>query len=83
MTKTMTYKTQGVCCREITFQVDNNIITNIEFTGGCNGNLSGIAKLVIGMNVDDVIGRLDGVTCGIKDTSCPDQLSKALKEWRN
>jgi uncharacterized protein TIGR03905 len=80
----MTYKTSGVCSREINFEIDEktNIINAVEFQGGCSGNASGISKLVTGMKVDDVIQKLEGVTCGFKSTSCPDQLAKALKEWR-
>lgn len=79
----MTYKTKGVCSTEINFEVEDNIIKQVVFKGGCQGNLSGISKLVTGMPIDDVISRLEGTTCGYKSTSCPDQLSKALKEWRN
>lgn len=78
----MTYKTKGVCSREINFEIEDNIIKNVSFEGGCDGNLSGISRLVVGMSVDEVIERLNGVTCGSKSTSCPDQLSLALKEWR-
>ncbi len=78
----MIYKTKGVCSSEISFEIEDNIIKNVSFKGGCDGNLSGISRLVVGMSVDDVINRLDGVTCGPKATSCPDQLSLALKEWR-
>ncbi|MDD5934555.1 MAG: TIGR03905 family TSCPD domain-containing protein [Clostridiales bacterium] len=80
----MKYKTSGVCSREINFEIDNvngeEIIRSVEFIGGCNGNLKGIGKLVEGMKVDDVIARLEGVCCGMKSTSCPDQLAKALKQ---
>jgi uncharacterized protein (TIGR03905 family) len=79
----MIYKTSGVCCTEINFEVEDNIIKNVIFKGGCSGNASGISKLVIGMAIDDVINKLEGITCGYKSTSCPDQLCKALKEWRN
>ena len=78
----MIYKTKGVCSSEISFEIEDNIIKNVSFKGGCDGNLSGISRLVVGMSVDDVINRLDGVTCGPKATSCPDQLSLALQEWR-
>lgn len=80
----MTYKTSGVCSREINFDIDEttNTINMIQFKGGCSGNASGLSKLLIGMTVDDVIKKLEGVTCGFKSTSCPDQLAKALKEWR-
>jgi uncharacterized protein (TIGR03905 family) len=81
----MVYKTSGVCSREIKFEIDENTntITNLSFVGGCNGNASGISKLVVGMKVDDVIRKLEGVTCEFRSTSCPDQLAKALKEWRS
>ena len=74
------YKTSGVCSQRILFDVENNKVTNVQFIGGCNGNLKGIAALVEGMDIDDVIARVEGVTCGMKKTSCPDQLAQALKE---
>ena len=74
------YKTKGTCSREIHFEVEDGIVKNVEFIGGCNGNLKGIGSLVEGMEVEDVIERLEGITCGFKPTSCPDQLAKALKE---
>ena len=74
-----TYKTKGTCSQMITFDVNDNIVTNVQFFGGCNGNLKGIAKLVEGMNIDEVIARIEGVKCGMKATSCPDQLAQALK----
>ncbi|MBQ7755826.1 MAG: TIGR03905 family TSCPD domain-containing protein [Oscillospiraceae bacterium] len=74
------YKTKGTCSREIHFEVEDGILKNVEFIGGCNGNLKGIGSLVEGMEVEDVIERLEGITCGFKPTSCPDQLAKALKE---
>ena len=73
------YKTSGVCSQRILFDVENNKVTNVQFIGGCNGNLKGIAALVEGMDIDDVIARVEGVTCGMKKTSCPDQLAQALK----
>lgn len=76
----ISYQTQGVCSREIILDVENGIILNVEFFGGCNGNLKGISKLVKGMKVEDVIEKLEGTTCGHKDTSCPDQLCKALRQ---
>ena len=75
-----TYKTKGTCSQMITFEVNNDIVTNVTYYGGCNGNLKGIAKLVEGMNIDEVITRLEGIRCGMKATSCPDQLAQALKE---
>lgn len=77
-----TYKTLGVCSSKIDIEISNDIIQSVKFTGGCNGNLSGIGQLVKGMKVDDVIDRLNGVLCGNKSTSCPDQLSKALAAWK-
>lgn len=78
-----TYKTKGTCSQMITFEVNDNIVTNVTYYGGCNGNLKGIAKLVEGMNIDEVITRLEGIQCGMKATSCPDQLAQALKEAKN
>lgn len=78
----MTYKTKGTCSKSIDFEVNNNIITSIHFAGGCDGNLKGISRLVVGMNIDDVIERLSGVTCGFKSTSCPDQLAHALVDYK-
>ena len=74
-----TYKTKGVCSQMITFTVEDNKVSNVKFFGGCNGNLKGISALVEGMDVEDVIARVEGVTCGSKATSCPDQLAQALK----
>ena len=75
-----TYKTQGTCSREISFEVEDGKVKNVSFFGGCNGNLKGISSLVEGMEVDEVIKKLEGIKCGFKQTSCPDQLAKALKE---
>ena len=74
-----TYKTKGTCSREINFEVENGKVKNVQFIGGCNGNLKGIAALVEGMDIDEVISRVEGVTCGPKSTSCLDQLAQALK----
>ena len=74
------YKTKGTCSQMIYFDLENGKVKNVQFMGGCNGNLKGIGQLVEGMDVDDVIARLEGTTCGMKRTSCPDQLAKALKE---
>lgn len=75
-----TYKTKGTCSQMINFEVEDGKVKNVQFFGGCNGNLKGIGSLVEGMDVDEVIARLEGTTCGMKATSCPDQLAKALKE---
>lgn len=74
------YKTKGTCSQRIFFEVEEGKVKNVQFVGGCNGNLKGIAALVEGMNVADVISRVEGIRCGMKATSCPDQLAKALKE---
>ena len=74
------YETKGTCSRTILFDVEDGILHNLQFIGGCNGNLKGIGALVEGMKVEDVIGRVEGIRCGMKSTSCPDQLAKALKE---
>ncbi|SDP26410.1 TIGR03905 family TSCPD domain-containing protein [Selenomonas ruminantium] len=74
------YKTQGTCSRKITVELDGKIIKSVKFEGGCAGNLSGIAKLVVGMDIDHVIERFAGNTCGPRPTSCPDQLAIALRE---
>ena len=74
------YKTKGTCSQMIYFDLEDGMVKNVQFMGGCNGNLKGIGQLVEGMDVDDVIARLEGTTCGMKRTSCPDQLAKALKE---
>lgn len=77
----MKYNPKGVCSREINLEIEDNIIKSVSFVGGCNGNLSGISKLVTGMKVQDVIDKLKGTTCGFKKTSCPDQLAKALEQY--
>lgn len=76
----MIYKTKGTCSRAIEIEVDGDTIRSVNFVGGCDGNTKGISKLVQGMKVADVISRLEGVQCGMKGTSCPDQLAHALKE---
>lgn len=77
-----TYKTRGVCSREILFDIKDNIITDLTFIGGCRGNTQGVAKLAIGRNIDDVINLLKGTDCR-GGTSCPDQLAKALEMYKN
>jgi len=77
---TFTYKTKGVCSREINITIEDGILTHVSFKSGCNGNLQGICRLVEGMPVDMVIEKLSGIDCGGKGTSCPDQLTKALME---
>ncbi|MCE5222315.1 MAG: TIGR03905 family TSCPD domain-containing protein [Clostridium sp.] len=76
------YKTSGVCSSTINLEIKENIVENVEFVGGCAGNLLGIGQLVKGMPVDEVIAKLNGIDCKRKGTSCPDQLSKALLQWK-
>lgn len=75
-----TYIPNGVCSRQINLEIENEIVTKLEVIGGCNGNLQGIAKLVEGMKVDEVIKKLKGINCNGKGTSCPDQIAKALEK---
>ena len=77
------YIPQGVCSREMIINVEDNIIKNIKVINGCDGNLKGIAKLLMGMNIDEVIARLKGIECGFKNTSCPDQIAAALEKIKN
>ncbi len=79
MTK-YTYTTKGVCARMIEIEVENGIVSRVEFTGGCSGNTQGVSRLVEGMEVNEAIRRLSGIRCGFKATSCPDQLACALKQ---
>lgn len=79
----MQYKTQGVCSREISFDVVDNKLTNVHFLGGCSGNTQGLGRLVEGMNIDEVISRTEGINCGFRPTSCPDQLAKALRQYKS
>ena len=74
------YTTKGTCSRQILFEIEDGKVMHVEYIGGCNGNLKGISSLVEGMDVDEVIRRLEGTTCGGKPTSCPDQLATALKQ---
>ena len=75
-----TYKTKGVCSRRITFSLEDGKVRNVFFDGGCNGNGKGVAALVEGMDVYDAISRMKGIRCGMKNTSCPDQLAQALEQ---
>lgn len=77
------YKTKGTCSQRILFEIVDGKVLNVQFIGGCNGNLQGIGKLVEGMDVDTVIEKLQGICCGMKKTSCPDQLANALIEAKN
>ncbi len=79
----MRYQTQGTCSSAIDVEVDQGVIKSVAFTGGCHGNLQGISRLVEGMQVDEAISRLEGIKCGFKSTSCPDQLARALESMQN
>ena len=83
MMQHITYTTRGVCARSIDIDIENDVIVSMKFNGGCNGNTSGISALVVGMTVDEVIKRLEGIRCGLKPTSCPDQLAQALLAYKN
>ena len=76
----MQYKTRGTCSQLINLELDGDVIKSVEFIGGCDGNLQGISKLVTGLKAADAINRLEGIQCGFKPTSCPDQLAKALRQ---
>lgn len=79
--ETIVYNTFGTCSKQIIIQIENDIIQNIEFIGGCHGNLQGIAQLVKGMKITEVIEKLKGIRCGAKNTSCPDQLAIGLAKY--
>lgn len=80
---TYSYRPQGVCARGLSFEIEDNIVKNIEFMGGCSGNTQGVAALAEGMDANELIERLAGIRCGFKSTSCPDQLARALHEALN
>jgi uncharacterized protein (TIGR03905 family) len=80
MTKHIEYATSGTCSRTIIIDVEDDVIVNCKFVGGCPGNTQGVASLLRGMSVDEAISRLEGIRCGFKPTSCPDQLARALKK---
>ena len=77
------YKTRGTCASRITFDLEDNKVHNVQFTGGCSGNTQGVAALVEGMDVDEAISRMRGIRCGSKPTSCPDQLATALEQAKS
>ena len=75
------YKPQGVCSREMIFEIEGDIVKSVKIVGGCAGNTLGLSNLIKGMKIKDVIEKLKGIPCGFKPTSCPDQLAKALEEY--
>lgn len=80
MEKVIQYKTEGTCCQLMQVKTEGDIISDVDFIGGCNGNLKGIKELIKGMKIEDVITKLSGIKCGNKSTSCPDQLAKCLSQ---
>ena len=82
MEKIIQYETKGTCCRLMQVKIDDDVIVDANFLGGCNGNLKGLTKLIKGMKINDVIDRLSGIKCGDKPTSCPDQLARCLSEFK-
>ena len=76
------YRPRGVCSQRMDFELEDGKIVSVKVTGGCDGNLKGIASLVAGMDIDEAIRRMEGIRCGFKSTSCPDQMAKALKAFR-
>ena len=78
---TIDYKTKGTCSSRMRIEVEDGVVRDIQITGGCDGNLQGLSRLVTGMKVEDVISRLEGIRCGFKPTSCPDQLARALRAY--
>lgn len=78
----LTYKPQGVCSQLIDIEVNDGVVTSVQFTGGCNGNTQGVSALVKGMKVEDAVSRLKGIKCGFRETSCPDQLARALESMQ-
>lgn len=83
MSEIIQYQTSGVCCGIMQVKINDDIIEDAEFLGGCSGNLSGLKSLIKGMRIDDVIDKLKGIKCGDKSTSCPDQLAKCLHAYKN
>ena len=79
----ITYRPNGVCSQLMDIEVEDGKIESVKITGGCSGNLQGISSLLKGMDVDEAISRMDGIRCGIKATSCPDQIAQALKQYKN
>lgn len=76
------HQNKGTCSRSVLFDIEDGKVRNVQYIGGCNGNLKGIGALIEGMDVDEAISRLEGIQCGMKPTSCPDQLAQALKEFK-
>ncbi len=79
---TYSYRPRGVCSQLMEFELEGNTVRSLKVTGGCDGNLQGIARLVAGMDVDEAIARMEGIRCGFKPTSCPDQIAQALKAYK-
>ncbi len=82
MSKTYVFQPKGVCSRQFTFELEGTKIVSLDVVGGCNGNLKGISSLVKGKEIDEIINALEGITCGPRATSCPDQIAEALKQFK-
>ncbi len=82
MTEHISYTPKHVCSRKIDIDLEDGVITEVKFTGGCSGNTQGVSKLLVGMTADEAISRLEGIRCGFKPTSCPDQLAQALINYK-
>jgi uncharacterized protein (TIGR03905 family) len=78
----MIFKTKGTCAKEISFEIENNIIRSVQFVGGCAGNSVGVARLIEGMSIEEALPKIEGIQCGLRPTSCPDQLAKALRQYQ-
>ncbi len=81
MKEIIQYQTKGTCCKMMNIELEGEKIKDVEFIGGCNGNLKGIRSLILGMNIEEVVSKLQGIRCGDKPTSCPDQLATCLREY--
>ncbi len=79
----ITYRPKGVCSQLMDIEIEDGKIESVKVTGGCSGNLQGISSLLKGMDVDEAISRMEGIRCGVKATSCPDQIAQALKQYKN
>ncbi len=80
--ETYVYKPKGVCSRQMTFEMENDVIRSVEIVGGCSGNLAGISRILRNKTIDEVLEAFEGVTCGLKPTSCPDQIAQGLKQYK-
>lgn len=82
MSESFVFTPKGVCSKQFTFEIENDVIQNLTVSGGCNGNLKGISRLVQGRTIQEIVEALEGIQCGFRDTSCPDQIAKALNDYQ-